>query len=67
VLLLDEIDNHLDAESLAVLRKVIETFPGTTIMVTHDPRLLDAAHRVIELDAGGAVVSDRLRPAAEVA
>ena len=67
VLLLDEVDNHLDAESLAVLRSVIETFPGTTIIVTHDPRLLDAAHRVIELDAGGAVSSDRLRPAAAVA
>jgi ABC-type bacteriocin/lantibiotic exporter with double-glycine peptidase domain len=64
VLLLDEVDNHLDAESLAVLRNVIETFSGTAMIVTHDPRLLDAAHRVIELSADGAVVSDRRRPAA---
>ena len=67
VLLLDEIDNHLDAESLAVLRGVIDTFPGTALVVTHDPRLLDAAHRVIELGADGAVVSDRPRAAAAVA
>jgi len=67
VLLLDEIDNHLDADSLVVLRSVIETFRGTAVIVTHDPRLLDAADRVIELDAGGAVISDRLRPAAAVA
>jgi len=67
VLLLDEIDNHLDAESLAVLRNVIATFSGTVILVTHDPRLLDAAERVVELGADGAIVSDRHRPAADVA
>jgi ABC-type bacteriocin/lantibiotic exporter with double-glycine peptidase domain len=67
VLLLDEIDNHLDAESLAVLRDIIATFPGTVILVTHDPRLLDAAERVVELGADGSIVSDRRRPAADVA
>jgi ATPase subunit of ABC transporter with duplicated ATPase domains len=65
--LLDEIDNHLDAESLGVLRDVLATFPGTVIVVTHDPRLLDAAERVVELAPDGAVVNDHRRPAADVA
>ncbi|NHA13638.1 ABC transporter ATP-binding protein [Thioalkalivibrio sp. XN279] len=67
VLLLDEIDNHLDTESLAVLRSVIAAFPGTVIVVTHDPRLLDAAERVVELGADGSIVSDRRQPASDVA
>jgi ATPase subunit of ABC transporter with duplicated ATPase domains len=67
VLLLDEIDNHLDADSLAVLRSVIAAFPGTVIIVTHDPRLLDAAERVVELGPDGSIASDRRQPAAAVA
>jgi ABC-type bacteriocin/lantibiotic exporter with double-glycine peptidase domain len=67
VLLLDEIDNHLDTESLAVLREVIAGFPGTVVIVTHDPRLLEGAERVVELGANGTIASDRRLPAAEVA
>jgi ABC-type bacteriocin/lantibiotic exporter with double-glycine peptidase domain len=67
VLLLDEIDNHLDTDSLAVLRHVIAGFPGTVVIVTHDPRLLEGAERVVALGADGAIVSDRRQPAAEVA
>ena len=67
VLLLDEIDNHLDSESLTVLREVIAGFPGTVVIVTHDPRLLEGAERVVELGADGSIVSDRRQLAAEVA
>ncbi len=67
VLLLDEIDAHLDAETLDVVRNIIAGFPGTVVVVTHDPRLLDAAGRVIELAADGSVVADRVHDTAAVA
>lgn len=67
ILLLDEIDAHLDVETLAVVRNLIGGFAGTVIVVTHDPRLLDAADRVVELAADGAVASDRAHDAAAVA
>jgi ATPase subunit of ABC transporter with duplicated ATPase domains len=67
VLLLDEIDAHLDAETLGVVRNIIAGFSGIVVVVTHDPRLLDAAGRVIELAADGSVVADRAHDAAAVA
>ena len=62
-----EIDAHLDADTLRVVKNIIAGFPGTVVVVTHNPRLLEAAGRVIELAADGSVASDRAHAAADVA
>jgi len=41
LLLLDEPDNHLDLAGKATLEKLIQTYPGTVIIVSHDRYLLD--------------------------
>jgi ATP-binding cassette subfamily F protein 3 len=40
-LLLDEPTNHLDVASQEVLQDVLEEFPGTILLVTHDRYLVD--------------------------
>ncbi len=67
LLLLDEIDSHLDAATLIVVRDIIAGFPGTVIIVSHDPRLLSVAERVVELAADGSIISDCSQRAADVA
>ncbi len=52
VLLLDEIDAHLDAAGLAALDRVLDAFPGTVIMVSHDPRRAARADRLWHLEHG---------------
>ena len=41
ILLLDEPDNHLDLDGKAMLGKLIENFPGSVIIVSHDRYFLD--------------------------
>ena len=41
LLLLDEPTNHLDQESLSFLKKQINSYPGTIILVSHDRYFLD--------------------------
>ena len=56
MLLLDEPTNHLDAESVAWLEKLLETFPGTVVAITHDRYFLDnVAKWILELDRGRGV------------
>ncbi len=45
ILLLDELDAHLDATGRAMLRDVIRDFPGTVIFTTHDPETAALAER----------------------
>src|SRR4029078_905397 len=53
ILLLDEPDNHLDAESVAWLEHHLRDYPGTVIMVTHDRYFLDnITEGTLELDRG---------------
>ncbi len=53
LLLLDEPDNHLDAESIDSLIEAIDTFPGAVMIVTHSEMILEAtATRLIVFDAG---------------
>jgi len=50
VLVLDEPTNDLDIPTLEVLEEAIETFPGGTLLVTHDRAMLDAlATRIVVL------------------
>ena len=50
VLVLDEPTNDLDIPTLEVLEDAIETFPGGTLLVTHDRAMLDAlASRIVVL------------------
>ncbi|MBS0286748.1 MAG: ABC-F family ATP-binding cassette domain-containing protein [Proteobacteria bacterium] len=41
VLLLDEPTNHLDTQNRAALLRMLRSFDGTLILVTHDPHLLN--------------------------
>ncbi len=41
ILLLDEPDNHLDLQGKALLQKLIEGFPGSVVIVSHDRYFLD--------------------------
>jgi putative ABC transport system ATP-binding protein len=56
VLLADEPTGDLDAESagsvLRLLERLNDEFEKTIVMVTHDPRAADHAHRFLHLDKG---------------
>ena len=54
MILLDEPDNHLDAESIDALIEAIDDFDGAVIIVTHSEMILRAiATRLVVFDAGG--------------
>ncbi len=42
LLLLDEPTNHLDIPSQEILQAVLDEYPGTILLVTHDRYLIDA-------------------------
>ena len=54
LLLLDELTNHLDAESVAWLERFLKDYPGTVVAVTHDCYFLDA-RRILEPDRGSGI------------
>lgn len=54
VLLLDEVDAHLDDTSRRVLDRVIRQFDGTIIAATHDEQLVELLDRRVELVASPA-------------
>lgn len=62
VVLADEPSGNLDSrnslEVLGLLRKCVETFDQTLVVVTHDEKISDAADRVIILE-DGLIKSDR--------
>ncbi len=53
VLLLDEPDNHLDVDGKEVVERLVRSYPGTVIIVSHDRYLLDqVVDRIAELERG---------------
>ena len=53
LLLLDEPNNHLDAESVAWLERTLRDYQGTVVAITHDRYFLDnVAGWILELDRG---------------
>ena len=52
VLLLDEPTNNLDSHARAALLDTLDDFAGCAVVVSHDRRLLDRAHRILSLADG---------------
>ena len=49
VLILDEPSNHLDQNSINILKEYISRTPKTVILISHDPSLLDIADRTVQV------------------
>jgi putative ABC transport system ATP-binding protein len=52
------LDSHSSADVLALLRRAVDDFGQTVVMVTHDPTAAEMSDRIVELE-DGRVVSDR--------
>ncbi|MGA7949186.1 MAG: ATP-binding cassette domain-containing protein [Thiobacillaceae bacterium] len=53
VLVLDEPTNDLDVETLELLEELLQTYPGTVLLVSHDREFLDnVVTQVIAFDGG---------------
>jgi len=53
ILLLDEPDNHLDFQGKALLQNLIESFPGSVVIVSHDRYFLDmVVDEILEVEFG---------------
>jgi ATP-binding cassette, subfamily F, member 3 len=53
-LLLDEPTNHLDQETMLWMRNILNNYPGTILIVSHDRHFLDqVATSILELSASG--------------
>lgn len=54
ICLLDEPTNNLDARARALLYDVIDSWPGTLLVVSHDRELLERVDQIVELRDGTA-------------
>ena len=53
ILLLDEPDNHLDLQGKSRLQRLIESFTGAVVIVSHDRYFLDmVVDEILEVEAG---------------
>ena len=60
LLVLDEPTNDLDLETLDLLEEMIDDYPGTVLLVSHDRDFLDrTVSAVIVAEGGGAGTSTR--------
>ena len=58
LLLLDEVDAHLDEASRAIVHKAIRSYPGTVLWVTHRSDVLAVADATWRMEAGRLVRKD---------
>ncbi|RLP82885.1 ABC transporter ATP-binding protein [Mycetocola lacteus] len=56
ITLLDEPSNNLDRDARHTLYRMVETWPGTLVVVSHDTVLLDRMEQTAELFAGSLTV-----------
>lgn len=49
IIVMDEPTNHLDLHSKEVIKKMLESFNGTTIIVSHDRDLLESVSNKVWL------------------
>ena len=61
ILLLDEVDANLDAESGEILNRVLDNFKGTIIMVTHQAERIALADEIWYMDNGSLVRVEQRR------
>jgi len=52
ILILDEPESNLDLEGLQSLQQLIETWPGTVFLITHEQSLIKLCHQVWDMDCG---------------
>lgn len=52
ILLLDEVDANLDPGASLLVERILETYPGTVLLVTHGSKLLSKVDRIWRLDGG---------------
>jgi len=52
------LDSHSSAEVLNLLRRAVDDFGQTVVMVTHDPNAAAITDRIVELE-DGRIVDDR--------
>ena len=57
MLVLDEPGNDLDVDMLAQVEDLLDGWPGTLILVTHDPEVVPYCHRLIKI-RDGAIIAD---------
>jgi len=56
VLLLDQVTNHLDLESIEAVNKGLCAFPGNVIFVSHDYEFVQTiANRIIDIQPDGKI------------
>jgi len=58
ILLFDEADAHLDPEGRQVLDAIVASYPGTVLLVTHDPTRLKGADQVWYVEGGRILFRD---------
>ncbi|MBX3578366.1 MAG: ABC-F family ATP-binding cassette domain-containing protein [Rhizobiaceae bacterium] len=59
LLILDEPTNHLDIESVALLEQALQNYDGALLVVSHDPRFLDAIAVGRAMSLGGVIQARR--------
>ncbi len=52
ILILDEPESNLDSEGLEKLHEVLETWPGTVLLITHQQSLIDLCQQVWNMNTG---------------